>query len=123
VSGEHEDPEGTDAVPGTQRPPGAARPGKAVSSPIPELRELILRYGERLTSDPPYVIIGEYRSEAIGRVMGILAAASNELYAYLLRREVNRHGTAAVERTEYHPDGGTFSLERFRQRLRDRRRE
>jgi hypothetical protein len=52
-------------------------------------------------------------------MMGVVAAADNELFAYLLRREINRSGEASVERTEYHPAGPTFSLATYTAKMKE----
>ncbi len=89
---------------------------------IPELESVIRRYGTRLSAHPPYVLIGTYRSQVAGHVMGILAAASNEFHAHLLRRELNRNGHVSIECTEHHPTHHTFSIAAYRQKFRDRTR-
>lgn len=86
-------------------------------SHIPELAAVIGRYGARLSSGPEFVLVGQYRSSELGVVYGILAAASNEVHAHLLRRAINRNGQATVERTEHHPRGGTLLVGKFLARL------
>ena len=45
------------------------------------------KYGCGLGSDPPYVVVGEFKSKTKGPYGGILAAAQNQFYAYLIWRE------------------------------------
>jgi hypothetical protein len=49
--------------------------------------------------------------------MGILAAAENEFYAHLMKREFCKAGFCDVKKTEYHPDGD-FCLEDYKEELR-----
>jgi len=89
-------------------------------SAIPEVRNFITKYGCRLKDNPPYVLLGQYNSKAIGPVMGILAAADNEFHAYLLRREFRKNGHCTIERTEYHPGEPTFSIETYKRKMREK---
>ena len=99
----------------TNEEPETRRPGQI----IPELSRYIRRYGARLKEQPPYVVTGLYLSPSIGPIMGVLAAAHNEFFAYLLRREINKRGNGKVQRTEYHADRPTFSLELYIQKMRN----
>jgi hypothetical protein len=89
-------------------------------SAIPEVRSFITKYGCRLRDNPPYVLLGQYNSKAIGPVMGILAAADNEFHAYLLRREFRKNGHCNIERTEYHSGKPTFSIETYKRKMREK---
>lgn len=87
---------------------------------IPEVRKFILQYGCRLSDNPPYVLLGQYNSKAIGPVMGILAAADNEFHAHILRREFRKNGHCDIERTEYHSGDATFSIETYKRKMREK---
>lgn len=88
---------------------------------IPELTECILKYGCAISDNPPYVIVGQYKSEQVGLVAGIIAAAKNEFHAHILRREARKNGMCEIEETEFHPSGnGTFSVSEHKQRIRER---
>ena len=94
------------------------RPAK-FGTTVPELRDVISKYGCGVGTDPPYVVVGEFRSKTKGPFGGILAAAQNEFYAYLIWREVNKNGNALVKRSEFHPNT-EFSIERYKQQLREK---
>ena len=87
---------------------------------IPEMKETIARYGCRLRDKPLFVLVGQYDSLVSGPIVGILAAASNEFHAHLLRKEFRKRGTCDIERSEFHPDGATFSIEIYRQKVREK---
>jgi hypothetical protein len=89
-------------------------PTKLISK-IPELNDVIGKYGCGLGSDPPYIVQGVYTS-ASGPVGGIIAGAQNQFYAYLICREVNKKGKATVERTEFHPHT-TFSIKLYKEKV------
>ncbi len=81
---------------------------------FPELRDQLARYSVGLDTNPPYVVVGCVRSPALRtRMIGVIAAAGNELHGHLLRRLLGRYGLARVERTHHHPDGATFDLPAF----------
>jgi hypothetical protein len=86
---------------------------------VPELKEVIAKYGCGLGSDPPYVVVGEFNSKTKGPYAGILAAALNQFHAYLIWREVNKNGRADVKRSEFHPKTN-FSIARYKQQLREK---
>ena len=86
---------------------------------IPELVELIDKFGITLGEQPHFVIVGKYKSKAIGSVMGIIAAANNEFHAHLLKREISKNGVVTIERSEYHPDGCTFSIQAYYKKIRE----
>ena len=84
---------------------------------IPELKELISKYGSSLNKDkPPFVIVGQI-STATGPVRGILATAQNEIYANIICREVNKMGDAKVHRSEHHQNP-TFSISAYKDSIR-----
>jgi hypothetical protein len=91
------------------------RPSK-IGTTIQELKGTVLRYGCSLTDNPPYVLVGQYNSKA-GPWIGILAAAPNEFYAYIIRREMQKSGKVKIERTEFHQDT-TFSIELYKEKIR-----
>ncbi len=71
------------------------------------------RYGAKITTNPPYVIAGRL---FIGgkSFTGLIGFASNEIFAHIIRRELNKEGNSVVvERTEYHPDGPTLNVEEW----------
>jgi hypothetical protein len=86
-------------------------------SRIPDLEDILQKYGTTLKNNPQFVLVGEYRG-VNGKYGGILAAANNEFHAYILKREINKSGNCRIERSEYHPDGATFSIELYRRRIR-----
>jgi len=89
--------------------------------PIPELKNLLSKYGVALSASPAYVLVGQYNSKEIGTVMGILAAANNEFHAHLLRREIRKSGLCDIEQSEYHPSGNTtFSIEIYKRKMREK---
>jgi len=91
-----------------------------VGRTIPELEDVIAKYGCSLGNSPPYIVFGQFNSKTAGPFGGILAAATNQFHAYLILREVRRHGNkASVERTEFHPRP-TFYIERYKEQLREK---
>ena len=94
------------------------RPSK-FGSTIPELRDVISKYGCGLGVSPPYIVHGQYNSPTKGPIVGILAAANNQFHAYLIWREVIKNGKAKVYRTEFHPKT-TFNIERYKQTVREK---
>lgn len=80
------------------------------------IKTCLLQYGCQPNTHPQYTIIGRYRNKT-SLQMGVLACATNEFYAHILKREINKFGECSVERTEYHPDGATFSLKLYAQEL------
>jgi len=97
-----------------------AKPIQKFGSTIPELKEVITKYGCGLgRGGPPYVVVGQYFSKASGPIGGILAAAQNEFHAHVIMREVNKNGSAVVHRTEHHPNP-TFSIAEFKTRIREK---
>lgn len=94
------------------------RPAK-FGTTVPELKEVISKYGCGLGTDPPYVVVGEFKSKTKGPYGGILAAAQNQFYAYLIWREVNKNGNALVKRSEFHPKTN-FSIAGYKQQLREK---
>lgn len=97
-----------------------SRTKKNFGNAIPELREVIMRYGCRLSENPPFVLVGQYNSKEIGPIMGILAAANNEFHAFLLRREFRKNGNCDIEKTEYHSGKATFSIEMYKRKFLER---
>jgi hypothetical protein len=89
-------------------------------SAIPELAELLDRYGCTLKDRPAYVLIGTYDSKVVGYRRGIFGFTSVEFHAYLMQKEINKNGHVVVLRTEHHPEGGPFCLERYKERIRER---
>lgn len=85
---------------------------------IPELQEVIVRYGCRLSDKPGYVLLGQFNSAKLGPTMGILAAANNEFHAHILRREIRKGGYCDIEKTEYHPGRSTFSIAGYMKKMR-----
>jgi hypothetical protein len=85
---------------------------------IPELKDVISKYGCGLGS-PPYIIFGQYNSPTTGPMAGILAAATNQIHAYIIRREINKNGTSTVYRTEFHPNTN-FSIAKYKDGLRQK---
>jgi hypothetical protein len=88
---------------------------------IPELRDMINKYGCSIAT-PQYVIIGQYHSSAMkGYVRGLIACADNEFYAHILRREIDKSGYSSVEATEYNKDHSkhSFEIELYKSRMRD----
>jgi hypothetical protein len=94
------------------------RPAK-FGTTVPELKDVISKYGCGLGTDPPYIVVGEFRSKTKGPFGGILAAAQNQFYAYLIWREVQKNGDASVKRSEFHPKTN-FSIAGYKQQLRDK---
>jgi hypothetical protein len=88
---------------------------------IPELNEVIQKYGSALGDKPKYVLVGNFFSKSIGPVMGIIAASHNEMHAHILKREINKNGEVTVEKSEYHPDGQTFSISDYYKKIQDMR--
>jgi hypothetical protein len=88
-------------------------------SSIPELQDVIKRYGCGLGDSPPYIVFGSYNSKASGPVMGILAVTSNEFYANIILREVKKNGRADVMRSEFHPNTN-FNISVYKQTLQDK---
>lgn len=83
----------------------------------PELLPVCQKYGCRIDSKPPLVIVGKYRSK-IGTVAGIIAGAKTEFNAYQIRREVLKCGECQVHTTEYHPTNTpTFSIEIYKKEI------
>jgi len=95
---------------------------RAFGDTIPELKETITKFGCKLNDSPPYVIVGQYKSQSRGTVMGILAASQNQFHAHIIRREVNKNGKAEVYQTEYH-SSPTFSIETYKQGIREKMEE
>lgn len=93
---------------------------KSFGAAIPEVKEFITKYGCTLSDKPPFVLVGQYNSKEIGLVMGILAAANNEFYAHILRKELRKNGTCDIEYSEFHPDKTTFSIEKHKAKLREK---
>lgn len=91
---------------------------KKFGSAIPEVRDLIMKFACRLSDKPKFVLLGQYNSQELGPIMGLLAAADNQFNAYLLRREFRKNGICDIEHTEYHPDGGSFSIEKYKSQMR-----
>lgn len=61
-------------------------------------------------SQSPYVIIGIFYPKK-GHIGGLLCFADNEMFAYILKRELSKSGkNISVQKTKYHPDGPTFDL-------------
>jgi hypothetical protein len=88
-------------------------------STIPELTEVIDKYGCGLGKDNPlYVVVGRIISSD-GPIGGILAASQNEFYANIICREVNKKGDAKVYQTEFHQNPN-FSIAAFKQGLKDK---
>jgi hypothetical protein len=80
---------------------------------IPEVADELARYSVPISSKPQYAITGAVRSDSARCVMaGLLATASNQFHAYLLRNALRRLGHADIRRTEFHPDG-KFKLGNF----------
>ncbi|MFA5758914.1 MAG: hypothetical protein WC942_06120 [Clostridia bacterium] len=80
-------------------------------SHIPELKPWLKKYGAKFSHSPQYVLIGSYNTSS-NTVMGILGAANNEFYAYILRREILKNGYCEIKRTEYH-ENPNFSIEEY----------
>lgn len=96
------------------------KPRSTFGSSIPELKEVITKYGCGLSrGEPLYVVVGQYFSKASGPIGGILAAAQNEIHARIILREVNKNGKAEVHRTEHHPNP-TFSIAEFKKQFREK---
>jgi hypothetical protein len=88
-------------------------------SSIPELKEVIQKYGCGLGDSPPYLVFGSYNSKVSGPVMGILAVTGNEFYANIILREVKKNGRAEVMRSEFHPNTN-FNISIYKQTLQDK---
>jgi hypothetical protein len=94
---------------------------KPYSKRVPELESVILNFGCNISENPPYVLVGHYKSQEVGLVKGIIAGATNEFHAHILRREIRKNGCCDIEVTEYHPsEEPTFSIEIFLQRMREK---
>jgi len=88
-------------------------------STIPELKDVIQKYGCGLGISPPYIVHGQYNSPTAGPIMGILAAAENQFHAYIIWREVMKNGKATVYRTEFHPNQN-FSIAIYKEKVREK---
>lgn len=95
------------------------KPSSKFGDTIPELKEIITKYGCGLGDSPPYVVVGTYNSNESGSIMGILAACQNQFHAYLIRREVNKHGSSDVHRTEFHPNP-TFIISEYKKGIKNK---
>ncbi len=51
--------------------------------------------------------------------MGILAVTQNELFAYIILREVKKNGAAEVKRSEFHPNTN-FNISIYKQKLQEK---
>src|SRR3972149_2111530 len=72
----------------------------------------IKKYGREDKDKPPYVIVGLIKlPNKRGWQGGVLAFSNNEVYAHILRKELSVYGDVSVERTYYHPQGETYSIE------------
>jgi hypothetical protein len=92
--------------------------------PLPEaIRAVLSRYGRREVVTPRYVIIGVIRCGG-GLFGGILAFAGNEMDAHRIKRAlraqaVPEYGGVGVKRTAWHPDGATFDVSAWQERVRE----
>lgn len=100
--------------------PVMKRSSKKFGSAIPELREFVEKYGADLKDNPPYVLLGKYKSKDIGLVMGVLAAATNEFHAHILRREIRKGGHCEIKTTEYFPGKSTFSIKLYKEKYKEK---
>jgi hypothetical protein len=87
----------------------------ALGDTIPELKDVISKYGCKISNSPPYVIFGKVQS-GTNNIGGVIAVASNQFYAYLIWREASKFGTVCVRRSEYHPRP-TISLKKYKEQL------
>lgn len=87
----------------------------ALGDTIPELTDVINKYGCKTSNSPPYIIYGKVQSgkQVIG---GVIAVASNQFYAYMIWREARKFGSVCVRRSEYHPTPD-FSLKIYKEQL------
>jgi hypothetical protein len=69
---------------------------------IPEF-EPLSKYIVSWEDEPHFAIIGMVKTPLAGRRVGVLAFASNQFHAYLLRNKMNPFGLVRIERTKYHP--------------------
>jgi hypothetical protein len=83
---------------------------------LTEVSAYIKRYGSRIERNPQYVLIGAYNLGKNKKYTGILSVADNEFHAYILRRELRKHGYCDVERTEHH-EAPTFSMAIWKQKM------
>jgi hypothetical protein len=83
---------------------------------IPELKEVLFKYGMPLKQQPPYVVVGEFKSKS-GPIYGVIGAANNQFHAYIIRREIEKNGKAKVFRSEYHPKGMDFCVADYKRRV------
>lgn len=72
------------------------------NSDYPDMLMYLRTYGTPIKNNPPYILFGIYVDKKAKN--GILYGASNEFYAHILRREINKKGFCTVERSEFHPN-------------------
>jgi hypothetical protein len=82
-----------------------------IDTGIPEIDDLITKFGALDNEDPPYVIVGLVRIPTTGWNGGVLAFAKTQLDAYRIRKELIKYGDVDVCRTEHHPDGANYAVD------------
>lgn len=90
-------------------------------SKVPDLAAALRRYEAQEPQTAPFVVVGVIRAEPIGMAGGVLAWASNEFHAHLLKRyfarlAVPQYGVGVL-RTPAHPAGATFDIAEWRARM------
>lgn len=100
--------------------PVMKRSSKKFGSAIPELRVFVEKYGADLKDNPPYILLGKYQSKGIGLVMGVLAAATNEFHAHILRREIRKGGHCEIKTTEFFSGKSTFSIAMYKEKYKEK---
>jgi len=78
---------------------------------LPELAELVERYGIFDGPTPPYVLVGTLELKRGKHLTGVLCFAGNEFHSRLLAKKMSKYGTVQIERTKSHPEGETFSID------------
>lgn len=99
------------------------RPFTKQNAFIPELNDIIEKYGVLFKEKPIYVVFGDYQSKLRGRVHGIIAATANEFHAFIIKREVNKSGKAIIARSEFHPDGMEFNMQLYFEKIEELKRK
>jgi len=78
---------------------------------LPDLAELVERYGVFDGPMPPFVLVGTLELKSKKYLTGVLCFVGNEFHAHLLAKKMEKYGTVQIERTDTHPDGATFSID------------
>jgi hypothetical protein len=78
---------------------------------LPDIAELVERYGIFDGAMPPYVLVGTIKLSAKKCLTGIICFVDNEFHAHLLLKKLSKYGMVNIEQTDSHPDGATFSID------------